>query len=98
MRFYTYASTMLLCLEAAADAGVELVVLDRPEPARAADALTGRAATRDRSVPLVWSAALRARSCTASPLGEMARVRQRARERSRRALTVVPMEGWSARR
>ena len=33
VRFYTYASTMLLCLEAAADAGIELVVLDRPEPA-----------------------------------------------------------------
>src|SRR5262245_53680193 len=32
VRFYTYASTMLLCLEAAADAGVELVVLDRPNP------------------------------------------------------------------
>ena len=32
VRFYTYASTMLLCLEAAADAGVEVVVLDRPNP------------------------------------------------------------------
>ena len=32
VRFYTYASTMLLCLEAAAEAGIELVVLDRPNP------------------------------------------------------------------
>ena len=32
VRFYTYSSTMLLCLEAAADAGLELVVLDRPNP------------------------------------------------------------------
>ena len=32
MRFYTYASTMILCLEAAADAGIEFVVLDRPNP------------------------------------------------------------------
>ncbi len=32
VRFYTYASTLLLCLEAAAEAGVELVVLDRPNP------------------------------------------------------------------
>ena len=32
VRFYTYSSTMLLCLEAAAEAGIELVVLDRPNP------------------------------------------------------------------
>src|SRR6185503_19296530 len=32
VRFYTYMSTMLLCLEAAADNGVEFVVLDRPNP------------------------------------------------------------------
>ena len=32
MRFYTYVSTMMLCLEAAAEAGIEFVVLDRPNP------------------------------------------------------------------
>jgi uncharacterized protein YbbC (DUF1343 family) len=32
VRFYTYASTLLLCLEAAAEAGLEIVVLDRPNP------------------------------------------------------------------
>jgi uncharacterized protein YbbC (DUF1343 family) len=32
VRFYTYASTMLLSLEAAAEAGLEVVVLDRPNP------------------------------------------------------------------
>jgi uncharacterized protein YbbC (DUF1343 family) len=32
VRFYTYASTLLLCLEAAAEAGIEAVVLDRPNP------------------------------------------------------------------
>ena len=32
VRFYTYVSTMILCLEAAADAGIEFVVLDRPNP------------------------------------------------------------------
>lgn len=31
-RFYTYISTMSLCMEAAAEAGVEFVVLDRPNP------------------------------------------------------------------
>ncbi|HET6924164.1 MAG TPA: DUF1343 domain-containing protein, partial [Anaeromyxobacteraceae bacterium] len=31
-RFYTYQATMLLCMEAAAEAGLKLVVLDRPNP------------------------------------------------------------------
>lgn len=32
VRFYTYTSTLILCLEAAAESGIELVVLDRPNP------------------------------------------------------------------
>ena len=32
VRFYTYISTLKLAMEAAADAGVEVVVLDRPNP------------------------------------------------------------------
>jgi uncharacterized protein YbbC (DUF1343 family) len=32
VRFYTYESTLILCLEAAAEARIELVVLDRPNP------------------------------------------------------------------
>jgi len=31
-RFYTYVSTMSLAMEAAADAGIEFIVLDRPNP------------------------------------------------------------------
>ena len=31
-RFYTYVSTMMLVMEACAEAGVEMVVLDRPNP------------------------------------------------------------------
>jgi uncharacterized protein YbbC (DUF1343 family) len=31
-RFYTYLSTMILCMEAAADARVPFIVLDRPNP------------------------------------------------------------------
>src|SRR5207245_10565884 len=32
VRFYTYISTMILCLEDAAEKGIEFVVLDRPNP------------------------------------------------------------------
>jgi uncharacterized protein YbbC (DUF1343 family) len=31
-RFYTYQATMMLCMEAAAEAGLRFVVLDRPDP------------------------------------------------------------------
>ncbi len=31
-RFYTYQATMMLCMEAAAEAGLRFVVLDRPNP------------------------------------------------------------------
>jgi uncharacterized protein YbbC (DUF1343 family) len=31
-RYYTYQATMMLCMEAAAEAGLRLVVLDRPNP------------------------------------------------------------------
>ena len=31
-RFYTYQATMMLCMEAAAEAGLAFVVLDRPNP------------------------------------------------------------------
>ncbi len=31
-RYYTYQATMMLCMEAAAEAGVAFVVLDRPDP------------------------------------------------------------------
>ena len=32
VRCYTYISTMALCMEAAADKGIEFIVLDRPNP------------------------------------------------------------------
>ena len=32
VRFYTYVSTMILALQAAAESGIEFVVLDRPNP------------------------------------------------------------------
>ena len=32
VRFYTYMSTMMLAMDAAAEAGIDFVVLDRPNP------------------------------------------------------------------
>ena len=90
VRFYTYASTLLLCLEAAAQADLELVVLDRPNPLGGllvegpeADASTSRTLLSLAPGPLVHGLTL----------GELSRL---AAQRSQRPvrLTVVRMEGW----
>jgi uncharacterized protein YbbC (DUF1343 family) len=92
VRFYTYSSTMLLCLEAAADAGLEVVVLDRPNP------LGGqRVEGPQRDPPDVVPLSLVSRA--PGPLvhgltfGEMARFVNARRARPAR-LSVVPMRGW----
>ncbi len=91
VRFYTYESTLLLCLEAACEAGVELVVLDRPNPL-GGELMEG---------PL-RSPALAASLVSMAPgplvhgltLGEMARYVNARRSRPAR-LTVVAMKGWT---
>jgi uncharacterized protein YbbC (DUF1343 family) len=92
VRFYTYASTMILCLEAAAEVGIELVVLDRPNP------LGGERVEGPVSDPrdIVKRSLV---NTTPGPLvhgltmGELARVAN-ARLAKPARLTVVPMTGW----
>jgi uncharacterized protein YbbC (DUF1343 family) len=92
VRFYTYSSTMILCLEAAAESGIELVVLDRPNPLGGARVEGPHSDPRDilpRSLvnttpgPLVHGLTL----------GEMARLVNAGLPKPAR-LTVVPMRGW----
>ena len=92
VRFYTYASTMLLCLEAAADAGVELVVLDRPNPL-GGDRWDGPRHGPESEVPLSLVSRAPGPLVHGLTLGEMARVANASRAKPAR-LTVVPMEGW----
>jgi uncharacterized protein YbbC (DUF1343 family) len=90
VRFYTYVSTMLLCLEPAAEAGLEVVVLDRPDPLGGVE-MAGPEADPRRPFSLV--------SVAPGPLvhgltmGEMARLAN-ARRRSPARLRVVPLRGW----
>jgi uncharacterized protein YbbC (DUF1343 family) len=93
VRFYTYASTMLLCLEAAAEAGIELVVLDRPNPL-GGSRVAGP--TRDSAEDLPSSLVNMALGPLVHglTLGEMARYSNARKDRPAR-LTVVPMSGWS---
>ncbi len=92
VRFYTYMSTMLLCLEAAAEAGIEFVVLDRPNP-HGGDRVEG---------PVSDARDVIARSLvntTPGPLvhgltaGEMARFVNATLPKPARLL-VVAMRGW----
>jgi uncharacterized protein YbbC (DUF1343 family) len=92
VRFYTYASTMLFCLEAAAEAGVEVVVLDRPNPlggSRTAGPL--RDSPEDLPVRLVNMAP--GPLVHGLTLGEMARYANGRRAKPA-SLQVVPMTGW----
>lgn len=90
VRFYTYSSTMLLCLEAAAEAGVGVIVLDRPNPL---GGLRVEGPFVDPSLPA------RLVSMAPGPLvhgltfGEMAR---HATDQNRKPgnVSVVAMGGW----
>ena len=91
VRFYTYASTMLLCLEAAAEAGIETIVLDRPNP------LGGERVEGPVRDPGGRSSLV---SMAPGPLvhgltlGEMARFAS-ARQAKPGVVSVVAMSGWS---
>jgi uncharacterized protein YbbC (DUF1343 family) len=92
VRFYTYASTMLLCLEAAADAGVPIVILDRPNPL-GGDLTAGPRRGPVAEVPLSLVSRTPGPLVHGLTLGEMAQVANAARAKPAR-LTVVPMDGW----
>lgn len=92
VRFYTYSSTMLLCLEAAAEAGVEFVVLDRPNPL-GGERVEGPHRDAPEVVPLSLVSRAPGPLVHGLTFGEMARF-VNARRVSRARLTVVPMRGW----
>jgi len=89
VRFYTYETTMGFFLEAAAKTGIEVIVLDRPNP------VTGSFVQG----PLAESAHLSFVSYHPLPvrhgmtMGELARMFNAERNINAR-LAVVPMQGW----
>jgi uncharacterized protein YbbC (DUF1343 family) len=94
VRFYTYAATMLGCMEAAADANLPVFVLDRPNP------LGGEQVEG----PLVDLPEKERTSLSRLPgtlvhgltLGEMARFEaSRSPRLAGLKLIVVPLEGWT---
>ncbi|HKC12487.1 MAG TPA: DUF1343 domain-containing protein [Vicinamibacteria bacterium] len=91
VRFYTYESTVLLCLEAAAEARIELVVLDRPNPL-GGEQMDGP--LRDPNLPSSLLSLAPGPLIHGLTLGELARLVNAGRERPAH-LTVVPMQGWT---
>lgn len=92
VRFYTYASTLLLCLEAAAEAGVELVVLDRPNPL-GGERIEGPLSDAREVMPPSLVNRAPGPLVHGLTLGEMARYANASASRKAK-LTVIGMRGW----
>jgi uncharacterized protein YbbC (DUF1343 family) len=87
--FYTYHITMAYLMEAAAKAGVEVVVLDRPNPITGT-AVEGPVSDADSPSPLHYAPLPVRHGMT---LGELARMLN-AERKIGAWLSVVPMAGW----
>lgn len=88
-RFYTYETTLGYFLEAAAKAGVELIVLDRPNPVTGSFVQGPVADAGHESFTNYWTVPVR----HGMTMGELAKMFNAERNINAK-LTVVPMEGW----
>ncbi len=88
-RFYTYETTLGYFLEAAAQGGIELIVLDRPNPVTGAF-VQGPVSDAGRENFTNYSAVPPRHGMT---MGELAKMFNAERGINAK-LTVVPMEGW----
>jgi uncharacterized protein YbbC (DUF1343 family) len=91
-RFYTYESTLILCLEAAAEAGLDVVVLDRPNPL-GGERVEGPMAD-PKTVPPSLVSMAPGPLVHGLTLGEIAKL-VNGRLPKPAHLTVVTMKGWA---
>jgi uncharacterized protein YbbC (DUF1343 family)/CubicO group peptidase (beta-lactamase class C family) len=89
VRFYTYETTLGYFLEAAAAAGIEVIVLDRPDPITGSFVQGPVADAGRESFTNYWTVPVR----HGMTLGELAKMFNAERNINAK-LTVVPMEGW----
>ncbi|MEO0530142.1 MAG: DUF1343 domain-containing protein [Planctomycetota bacterium] len=89
-RFYTYISTMKLAMEAAAEAGIGFVVLDRPNPLGGIAVEGPMLDAGDESFVGCYSLPLR----HGMTVGEIAKLMAAEGVAEGVSLTVVPCEGW----
>ncbi len=88
-RFYTYETTLGYFIEAAAKAGIELIVLDRPNPITGSFVQGAIPDPGGESFVNYFPVPVR----HGMTMGELARMFNAERHLNAR-LTVVPMEGW----
>ena len=89
VRFYTYETTLGYFLEAAAKAGIEMVVLDRPNPITGSFVQGPVADSGHESFTDYWTLPVR----HGMTMGELAKMFNLEKNINAK-LTVVPMEGW----
>jgi uncharacterized protein YbbC (DUF1343 family)/CubicO group peptidase (beta-lactamase class C family) len=89
VRFYTYETTLGYFLEAAAKAGIELIVLDRPDPVTGSFVQGPVADAGRESFTNYWAVPVR----HGMTMGELAKMFNAERGINAK-LTVVPMDGW----
>ncbi|MGD1023545.1 MAG: serine hydrolase [Candidatus Sulfotelmatobacter sp.] len=89
VRFYTYETTLGYFLEAASQAGVEVIVLDRPDPITGAFVQGPVSDAGHESFTNYWTVPVR----HGMTMGELAKMFNAERNINAR-LTVVPMDGW----
>jgi uncharacterized protein YbbC (DUF1343 family)/CubicO group peptidase (beta-lactamase class C family) len=88
-RFYTYETSLGYFLEAAAAAGVEVIVLDRPDPITGSFVQGPVADAGHESFTNYWTVPVR----HGMTVGELAKMFN-AERNIHAKLTVVPMQGW----
>ncbi len=89
VRYYTYETTLGYFLEAAAQAGVEVIVLDRPDPVTGAFVQGPVSDAGRENFTNYWTVPVR----HGMTMGELAKMFNAERNINAK-LTVVPMEGW----
>jgi uncharacterized protein YbbC (DUF1343 family) len=89
VRFYTYETTLGYFLEAAAKAGIEIIVLDRPNPITGSFVQGPVADAGHESFTNYWTVPVR----HGMTIGELAKMFNAERD-IKAKLTVIPMEGW----
>ena len=88
-RFYTYETTLGYFLEGAAKAGIELMVLDRPDPVTGSFVQGPVSDAGRENFTDYWTVPVR----PGMTMGELAKMFNAERNINAK-LTVVPMEGW----
>ena len=89
VRFYTYETTLGYFLEAAAKAGIEMIVLDRPNPITGSFVQGPPADAGHESFTNYWTLPVR----HGMTMGELAKMFNTERGINAK-LTVVPLDGW----